>query len=347
MKGVGTARATPSTVTRPSSMTSSSADCVFGEARLISSASTTEAKIGPSWNSNSRFSWSKIVTPVTSEGSRSGVNWMREWLACTDAASARASEVLPVPGKSSSSRWPRENRHVSASRTTCSLPSTACSTLATRRPKASANCCACSAVVVVVPLVIVMRSCSRRAVLPRALLEDRTTGLRRDPDVRRAAAVVTVVGRRVAGVAQLGAAAAAHLDPVGTTLGETAALASGDAHPCLVGPTRPVLPVEDECTADAGGEGALAPAVRALRDQRSRHDRRRRVELGARVADVRPRDPLAVLVLHAQLEGVVLLPVAGDAGLAGPVGVLRRPVVDTDLRARDRGAVARGRVVPA
>src|SRR5690606_14669724 len=73
----------------------------------------------------------------------------------------------------------------------------------------------------------------------------------------------------------------------------------------------------------------------------------RRVRLRALVADVRPRAPLAVLVLHAQLEGVVLLRVAGDAGLAGPVGVLRRPVVDTDLRARDRGAVARGRVVPA
>ena len=27
-------------------------DCVFGEARLISSASTIAAKIGPGWNSN-------------------------------------------------------------------------------------------------------------------------------------------------------------------------------------------------------------------------------------------------------------------------------------------------------
>ena len=34
-----------------------------------------------------------------SEGSRSGVNWMRLKLASTDRASALASVVLPVPGK--------------------------------------------------------------------------------------------------------------------------------------------------------------------------------------------------------------------------------------------------------
>jgi hypothetical protein len=58
-------------------MTSSSADCVFGEARLISSAMTMLAKIGPGWNSKPRLAWLKIVTPLTSEGSRSGVNWIR------------------------------------------------------------------------------------------------------------------------------------------------------------------------------------------------------------------------------------------------------------------------------
>ncbi len=35
------------------------------------------AKIGPWWNSNRLFAWLKIDTPVTSDGSRSGVNWMR------------------------------------------------------------------------------------------------------------------------------------------------------------------------------------------------------------------------------------------------------------------------------
>ena len=48
----------PSTVTFCSSMTSSSADWVFGEARLISSASTMDANTGPSRNSNSPCFWS-------------------------------------------------------------------------------------------------------------------------------------------------------------------------------------------------------------------------------------------------------------------------------------------------
>ena len=39
-------------------MTSSSADWVFGDARLISSASTIVAKIGPLWNSNFCVFWS-------------------------------------------------------------------------------------------------------------------------------------------------------------------------------------------------------------------------------------------------------------------------------------------------
>ena len=53
MNGSPTSWRTPSTVTFGSSITSSSADWVFGEARLISSASTIVAKIGPRWNSNS------------------------------------------------------------------------------------------------------------------------------------------------------------------------------------------------------------------------------------------------------------------------------------------------------
>ena len=101
--GCGTGCGTPSTVTRRSSMTSSSADCVFGEARLISSAMTMLANTGPGWNSKPRLAWLKIVTPETSEGSRSGVNWMRRHCPRIDAATARASVVLPTPGTSSSS----------------------------------------------------------------------------------------------------------------------------------------------------------------------------------------------------------------------------------------------------
>ena len=58
MNGEPTGRVTPSTVTADSSITSSSADWVLGEARLISSASTTDAKIGPGWNSKAPSDWS-------------------------------------------------------------------------------------------------------------------------------------------------------------------------------------------------------------------------------------------------------------------------------------------------
>ena len=46
-KGTGSVCGVPSQVTLPSSMASSSADCVFGVARLISSASSTWVKTGP------------------------------------------------------------------------------------------------------------------------------------------------------------------------------------------------------------------------------------------------------------------------------------------------------------
>ena len=96
----------PSTVTCRSSMHSSSADWVLGEARLISSPTTMLAKTPPGRNSNSRVSWLKTDTPVTSEGSRSGVNWMRRTVQSMERASALASIVLPTPGTSSISRWP-------------------------------------------------------------------------------------------------------------------------------------------------------------------------------------------------------------------------------------------------
>ena len=62
-----------------------------------------------------------MVTPVTSLGSRSGVNWIRLCVPCMELAIALASEVFPVPGKSSSSRCPSETRQVSARRTMCCL----------------------------------------------------------------------------------------------------------------------------------------------------------------------------------------------------------------------------------
>ena len=52
MNGGGRARLAPSTVIWRSSIASSSADCVFGDARLISSASTMLANSGPGWKRN-------------------------------------------------------------------------------------------------------------------------------------------------------------------------------------------------------------------------------------------------------------------------------------------------------
>ena len=75
--GSGRSRVTPSAVTWRSSIASSSADCVLGVARLISSASSTCVKTGPGWNTKPFFSRSKIEMPTTSAGSRSLVNCTR------------------------------------------------------------------------------------------------------------------------------------------------------------------------------------------------------------------------------------------------------------------------------
>ena len=92
-------------------MASSSADCVFGLARLISSPTTRLAKTAPGLNSNSRDSWSKIETPVTSLGSRSGVNWMRRTEQSMLRASDLASIVLPTPGHVLDEQVPLGEQH--------------------------------------------------------------------------------------------------------------------------------------------------------------------------------------------------------------------------------------------
>ena len=76
----------------------------MGEARLISSPMTMFAKTAPGLKSNVPDAWWYTETPVTSDGSRSGVNWMRRTVQSTDRASARASIVFPTPGTSSISR---------------------------------------------------------------------------------------------------------------------------------------------------------------------------------------------------------------------------------------------------
>src|SRR5690242_9514149 len=91
-------------------MHSSSAACVFGEARLTSSTRSRFANTGPALNSNSFTFWLKTLTPVTSDGSRSGVNCSRENEQSSDRASAFASIVFPTPGKSSMIRCPSATR---------------------------------------------------------------------------------------------------------------------------------------------------------------------------------------------------------------------------------------------
>ena len=113
--GYGSSRVTPSTVTWRSAIASSSADWVFGVARLISSTRTTLAKIGPGLNSKPRVCWSKTESPVTSVGCRSGVHWIRCGIAPSMLpAIARARTVFAVPGTSSRRTWPS---HASAVRT--------------------------------------------------------------------------------------------------------------------------------------------------------------------------------------------------------------------------------------
>ena len=76
-------------MTRFSSIASSSADWVFGVARLISSASRSCVNTGPCWNWKWRRPASSCDTtcvPMMSAGMRSGVNWMRENSRCSASA---------------------------------------------------------------------------------------------------------------------------------------------------------------------------------------------------------------------------------------------------------------------
>ena len=55
-------------------------------------------------------------------GVMSGVNWMRLNEQSSDFASAEASVVLPTPGTSSMSTWPRQSTAIIISSTAFSLP---------------------------------------------------------------------------------------------------------------------------------------------------------------------------------------------------------------------------------
>ena len=140
--GGGSSWVRPSTVTCRSAIASSSADCVFGIDRLISSTSTMFANTGPGRNSNSRERGSNTESPVTSVGCRSGVHWIRENVPPPiEPAIERARIVFAVPGTSSSRTCEPATRAARMSLTSSSLPSTTCSTFRTSR---SATPCALS-----------------------------------------------------------------------------------------------------------------------------------------------------------------------------------------------------------
>ncbi len=89
-----------------SCMACSSADCVRGEARLISSAIRSWPKIGPLTKRKERLpfsSWSMTSEPRISDGIRSGVNWMRFAASPSTSPSVVTSLVLARPGTPTSS----------------------------------------------------------------------------------------------------------------------------------------------------------------------------------------------------------------------------------------------------
>ena len=112
----------PSTVTCFSSIASSSALCVLGLARLISSASSTCANTGPGWNTKDSLPRSYTDTPSRSLGIRSAVNCTREKARPKVRASACARVVLPTPGTSSISRCPPASRQATLPSTWALLP---------------------------------------------------------------------------------------------------------------------------------------------------------------------------------------------------------------------------------
>ena len=107
-------------------MASSSADCVFGGVRLISSASTMLPKIGPGTNVQRRWpvvgSSSMMSVPVMSEGIRSGVNWMRLNARPSVCAMVRTISVFAVPGKPVIRQWPPTNSEIRIWSSTSSCP---------------------------------------------------------------------------------------------------------------------------------------------------------------------------------------------------------------------------------
>ena len=123
-KGDGSAKVRPPIVTWRSAIASSSADCTFAGARLISSASTRLAKIGPSSVSNASLDGRHTRVPTMSPGMRSGVNWSRLKVPPIASARVRTARVFATPGTPSRRTCPRARRPTSIRSTMRSWPTT-------------------------------------------------------------------------------------------------------------------------------------------------------------------------------------------------------------------------------
>src|SRR6059036_1507310 len=64
------------------------------------------------------------MVPITSAGSRSGVNWIREKAIRRHSATVRTARVLARPGTPSSRTWPPVSRPISSRSTITSWPTT-------------------------------------------------------------------------------------------------------------------------------------------------------------------------------------------------------------------------------
>ena len=131
----------PSTVTWPSSITSRSEDWVLGEVRFISSARTSWLIIRPCLYSSSPVLKLTMEKPVMSEGVMSGVNCMRLNEQSSERAIADTSVVLPTPGTSSISTWPRQSSAMKSSSTASCLPTTTRPTFCCNAPMTRRGSC--------------------------------------------------------------------------------------------------------------------------------------------------------------------------------------------------------------
>ena len=120
--GDGTACVSWPIVTCRSCITSSSADCTFAGARLISSASRKLQKTGPSSVSKSAELGRKTRVPTRSEGTRSGVNWIRWKLPPSTCAVVLIVSVFARPGTPSIRRWPPASRQTRTRSSIASCP---------------------------------------------------------------------------------------------------------------------------------------------------------------------------------------------------------------------------------